>query len=111
DYFCFFQAEDGIRDRNVTGVQTCALPIYKAASKPPLKPVQKDVLCPALKGNKLISTLLELKRPKSTIKAIGIALRIVMTDCIRVENFVEIKFKPIKKMASSRPIKVAYLAG
>jgi hypothetical protein len=55
--------------------------------------------------------LLELKRPKITIKAIGMALRIVMTDCIRVENFVEIKFKPIKKMASSRPIKVAYLAG
>src|SRR5699024_11550263 len=26
--FFFFQAEDGIRDRNVTGVQTCALPIY-----------------------------------------------------------------------------------
>src|SRR5260370_28710157 len=26
----FFQAEDGIRDSSVTGVQTCALPIYKA---------------------------------------------------------------------------------
>src|SRR5437773_8128628 len=26
-YFFFFQAEDGIRDRDVTGVQTCALPI------------------------------------------------------------------------------------
>src|SRR5699024_11802489 len=26
-YNFFFQAEDGIRDRNVTGVQTCALPI------------------------------------------------------------------------------------
>src|SRR5699024_12084586 len=25
--YVFFQAEDGIRDRNVTGVQTCALPI------------------------------------------------------------------------------------
>ena len=25
----FFQAEDGIRDSPVTGVQTCALPIYK----------------------------------------------------------------------------------
>src|SRR5688500_19558574 len=25
--FCFFQAEDGIRDYKVTGVQTCALPI------------------------------------------------------------------------------------
>src|SRR5699024_11838630 len=26
-YDIFLQAEDGIRDRNVTGVQTCALPI------------------------------------------------------------------------------------
>src|SRR5699024_11376756 len=26
-FFFFLQAEDGIRDRNVTGVQTCALPI------------------------------------------------------------------------------------
>src|SRR2546428_11063271 len=26
--FFFFQAEDGIRDLIVTGVQTCALPIY-----------------------------------------------------------------------------------
>src|SRR5256885_5141458 len=28
--FFFFQAEDGIRDYKVTGVQTCALPIYPA---------------------------------------------------------------------------------
>src|SRR2546421_2870538 len=27
-YFFFFQAEDGIRDLIVTGVQTCALPIF-----------------------------------------------------------------------------------
>src|SRR5437773_10838953 len=27
--FFFFQAEDGIRDRDVTGVQTCALPISR----------------------------------------------------------------------------------
>src|SRR5437870_11060323 len=26
-FFFFFQAEDGIRDGHVTGVQTCALPI------------------------------------------------------------------------------------
>src|SRR5699024_11967618 len=32
-YVFFFQAEDGIRDRNVTGVQTCALPI--SFVKPP----------------------------------------------------------------------------
>src|SRR5437870_8994298 len=27
-FFFFFQAEDGIRDGHVTGVQTCALPIW-----------------------------------------------------------------------------------
>src|SRR3989441_5534430 len=29
-FFFFFQAEDGIRDKLVTGVQTCALPISSA---------------------------------------------------------------------------------
>src|SRR5437667_3609472 len=39
-FFFFFQAEDGIRDRDVTGVQTCALPIscgvaeYRAFATP-----------------------------------------------------------------------------
>src|SRR6266850_3992266 len=31
-YFFFFQAEDGIRDYKVTGVQTCALPISPRAA-------------------------------------------------------------------------------
>src|SRR3712207_9106207 len=31
--FFFLQAEDGIRDIGVTGVQTCALPIFIAASR------------------------------------------------------------------------------
>src|SRR5436305_3901321 len=30
-FFFFFQAEDGIRDADVTGVQTCALPISSRA--------------------------------------------------------------------------------
>src|SRR5215813_15385267 len=30
-FFFFFQAEDGIRDADVTGVQTCALPISLSA--------------------------------------------------------------------------------
>src|SRR2546423_15426827 len=29
----FLQAEDGIRDKLVTGVQTCALPIWRRASR------------------------------------------------------------------------------
>src|SRR3712207_9234210 len=34
DFVFFFQAEDGIRDIGVTGVQTCALPIWaRAASR------------------------------------------------------------------------------
>src|SRR5437868_15405790 len=32
----FFQADDGIRIRNVTGVQTCALPICKGCFRDPL---------------------------------------------------------------------------
>src|SRR2546429_2745919 len=31
--FFFFQAEDGIRDVAVTGVQTCALPIYRTGRR------------------------------------------------------------------------------
>src|SRR5437763_14045077 len=37
-FFFFFQAEDGIRDTSVTGVQTCALPICAAGSGEPELP-------------------------------------------------------------------------
>src|SRR5690606_40484411 len=33
-FYFFFQAEDGIRDFHVTGVQTCALPIYILLERP-----------------------------------------------------------------------------
>src|SRR5437879_11911515 len=36
-FFFFFQAEDGIRDTSVTGVQTCALPILTEAREKLLK--------------------------------------------------------------------------
>src|SRR2546430_5494278 len=32
-WFFFFQAEDGIRDLTVTGVQTCALPIFTVTGR------------------------------------------------------------------------------
>src|SRR5207244_10599357 len=35
NYYFFFQAEDGIRDDLVTGVQTCALPIFGEVPKYP----------------------------------------------------------------------------
>src|SRR2546430_5596345 len=40
--FFFFQAEDGIRDLTVTGVQTCALPIYRAAGFRSLAPHRRS---------------------------------------------------------------------
>src|SRR5690606_40885341 len=40
--FCFFfQAEDGIRDFHVTGVQTCALPIFDALEERVNEALQK----------------------------------------------------------------------
>src|SRR5260370_22319995 len=41
--FFFFQAEDGIRDSSVTGVQTCALPISHPPSRPIGPRVRKDL--------------------------------------------------------------------
>src|SRR5690606_40670333 len=38
----FFQAEDGIRDFHVTGVQTCALPIWLRPVRAPRFETEKD---------------------------------------------------------------------
>ena len=47
----FFQAEDGIRDsRNVTGVQTCALPISSGESKTEMTGNEKAKLLPTDTG-------------------------------------------------------------
>src|SRR5437868_14785848 len=46
----FFQAEDGIRDRNVTGVQTCALPISPFYVVRPQALVIARSVCPLVVG-------------------------------------------------------------
>src|SRR2546425_8661579 len=45
-FFFFFQAEDGIRDKLVTGVQTCALPIWLQLALP-----KRRVVCPVGDGS------------------------------------------------------------
>src|SRR5215216_7781140 len=40
-FFFFFQAEDGIRDDLVTGVQTCALPISDDVGRSPREPRER----------------------------------------------------------------------
>src|SRR5437870_12500770 len=43
----FFQAEDGIRGGHVTGVQTCALPIYRSEHRPDHQRSEDDSPDPA----------------------------------------------------------------
>src|SRR5437763_15895382 len=40
----FFQAEDGIRDTSVTGVQTCALPIWTVVTSPSPTPIHQLII-------------------------------------------------------------------
>src|SRR5699024_3255496 len=62
-YFFFFQAEDGIRDRNVTGVQTCALPISCSAS-PSVKASKVVVTAPSTEFS--MATHAKSARPSRT---------------------------------------------
>src|SRR5438309_5429362 len=49
-YFFFFQAEDGIRDGTVTGVQTCALPISAPRRCGVLQPAEPVGRAPRFSG-------------------------------------------------------------
>src|SRR5438067_4354669 len=66
-FFFFFQAEDGIRDRNVTGVQTCALPIFSATISLHVRPGEIVALIGANGAGKttLLKTIAGLVAPRS----------------------------------------------
>src|SRR5699024_11714060 len=53
-FFC--QAEDGIRDRNVTGVQTCALPISRQPTHPTL--LNRNFLARLSQGELIVKIVL-----------------------------------------------------
>src|SRR6266446_5545214 len=57
----FFQAEDGIRDYKVTGVQTCALPISAVPTAP------KKIDCVAISRSAVGQTISALLPPSSMI--------------------------------------------
>src|SRR5207249_8169984 len=59
----FFQAEDGIRDRNVTGVQTCALPILTGVALP--SPPSHGVGTRVGSGHEMSGKLVGPNRPSS----------------------------------------------
>src|SRR2546428_5927663 len=79
--FFFFQAEDGIRDLIVTGVQTCALPIYRVVGHredrvgAPLRLVGRAALgreaaTPLVREQQLGAVIVERRRmPKREVRS------------------------------------------
>src|SRR6266496_6484310 len=70
-FFFFFQAEDGIRDLYVTGVQTCALPISKISESRYQvgKGMQQDVLRSQVEISLLLQKLTMLDQQRATSQA------------------------------------------
>src|SRR5258708_507386 len=59
----FFQAEDGIRDDLVTGVQTCALPIYRGLSVNEIARVLISMMARSKCSNQRPDTLMQDRSP------------------------------------------------
>src|SRR5205823_6775203 len=60
-FFFFFQAEDGIRDKLVTGVQTCALPISGRFAREPVEKSSSTTTSPPAASKR--ATILEPTKP------------------------------------------------
>src|SRR5215204_671608 len=77
-FFCFFfQAEDGIRDHCVTGVQTCALPI-----SPPLG-VRNGGRCRRLRqlaGHEVVAQV--TRRDVDHVAALSELVHVLQEDCL-----------------------------
>src|SRR5699024_11269790 len=74
----FFQAEDGIRDRNVTGVQTCALPISRA---------EDNILKLPGKGSPEAGALAILRTYRSEERRVGKECRLRWRTYYSIENY------------------------
>src|SRR2546430_4839498 len=90
-FFCFFffQAEDGIRDLTVTGVQTCALPIFLPTRIPNLLVNGASGIAVGMATNipphnlrEIIdATLLMVEKPETTLKEVRSEERRVGKEC------------------------------
>src|SRR5260370_18051704 len=82
----FFQAEDGIRDSSVTGVQTCALPIYQTIGDY-LKALASTAAVPgggsaAALGAAMGAALLSMVAKLSAKKAMAVDDREILTGLV-----------------------------
>src|SRR5215475_5463011 len=83
-FFFFFQAEDGIRDFHVTGVQTCALPISMPPTAPHLLFVDDEAALRGLMAERLTERGFEVVEADSGERALALldqfAFDIIITD-------------------------------
>src|SRR5699024_12014784 len=89
----FFQAEDGIRDRNVTGVQTCALPISKYPDKAPIT-ISRVYTAQVLLTTNIKSTISPINTPMGS------------TDSARCKGTRPAKEAPITVPKAVTPIRI-----
>src|SRR6266446_2427515 len=92
-FFFFFQAEDGIRVYKVTGVQTCALPIYRRpavrGAHQELRPLRGD-----RRGQRRRSARVQARDRDDQHSAIGVEL-LRRTQCVGGPNKVRPTLAPL----------------
>src|SRR2546422_6593986 len=94
--FFFFQAEDGIRDVAVTGVQTCALPICCIAKSSRNAPPPKLIAAAApQQNNKTLSVSnWRIKRPRPAPSAVRKVISRVRSEERRVGKECRSRWSP-----------------
>src|SRR5437016_8535614 len=98
--FFFFQAEDGTRDWSVTGVQTCALPIFGSDDNDRLIPHQNAVYSSSERPR--ICFVAGLCLPKTSICLSGWELYFLDSSLFRCTFFLR-HFFPLCSRSSYRP--------
>src|SRR2546426_4474815 len=86
-FFFFFQAEDGIRDYKVTGVQTCALPIFGLKKQPQVRG------CAQLSPTCTLE-LVSCFTPKSNVRPPGLASLSIRSEERRVGKECRSRWSP-----------------
>src|SRR6266566_7196206 len=71
-FFFFFEAEDGIRDYKVTGVQTCALPICVRLSRDTRGPIAHVHTAAAEVGQGIVTVCAQIARTELGVERVEV---------------------------------------
>src|SRR5947207_4823109 len=103
-FFFFFQAEDGIRDHCVTGVQTCALPIFSIG-------MMREALAQAKKARLQILDTMEktLSQARTAISAYAPRLFKLKIPQDKIRDLIGPGGKKIKSIIEATGVKIDVL--